>query len=180
MTIANRPALLLNADYRPLSHYPLSTIPWEQSIKLAHEKIVTVVEEYEDVVHSPSTTMRIPSVVALNRYVKQPQHVAFTKFNVFLRDRFRCQYCGEKHMRDLTFDHVLPRSHGGLTTWENIVASCWECNMLKDNNKNIVPKRMPFKPTAGQLIEAQKEFPPNYLHETWVDYLYWDSELQAS
>lgn len=170
-------ALLLNADYRPMSYFPLSTLPWQTAVKLKYEDVVDVVAEYEDMIRSPSVEMRVPSVVALRRYVPQPQYVAFTRFNVFLRDRFRCQYCGERHKsNDLTFDHVIPRARGGQTTWENIVAACWTCNMEKDDQHRH-PLRMPYKPSAGQLLAAQREFPPNYLHTSWLDYLYWDSEI---
>jgi 5-methylcytosine-specific restriction endonuclease McrA len=61
--------------------------------------------------------MRLPSVIALRDYVRPPARVAFTRFNVFLRDRFRCQYCGEQYVRgELTFDHVVPRVDGGQTS----------------------------------------------------------------
>ena len=76
-------------------------------------------------VRSPSTVMRLPSVIALRAYVRPPARVAFTRFNVFLRDRFRCQYCGDQHLRgELTFDDVTPRVDGGQTSWTNIVAAC--------------------------------------------------------
>lgn len=174
-----RPALLLNADFRPLSFFPLSTIDWEHAIKGIVEETHSVVAEYDDVVRSPSVTMKVPSVVALKRYVPAPKFVAFTRFNVFLRDRFKCQYCGERHKSaDLTFDHVIPRCAGGQTNWENIVAACWPCNMEKDSGHRH-PIRMPHRPTPGELLNAQREFPPNYLHESWVDYLYWDSEIST-
>ena len=174
----NQPALLLNADYRPMSYFPLSTLPWQAAVKLTYEDVVDVVAEYDDVVRSPSTEMRLPSVIALRRYVRQPHHVAFTRFNVFLRDRFRCQYCGERFSAsDLTFDHVIPRCEGGATSWENIVAACFRCNGDKDCHHRR-PLRWPRKPSAKDLFAAQREFPPNYLHESWTDYLYWDSEIQ--
>ena len=173
----HRPALLLNADYRPMSHYPLSTLPWQTAVKLTYEEVVDVLAEYDEVIRSPSTAMRIPSVVALKRYVKQPRHVAFTRFNVFLRDRFRCQYCGERFQaHELTFDHVRPRCDGGATTWDNIVAACFSCNMTKDR-QHRAPIKWPTKPTAAELARAQRAFPPNYLHDSWADYLYWDSEI---
>lgn len=171
------PALVLNADYRPLSYYPLSLWTWEHAIKGVVEKTVDVVAEYDVAARSPSTTMRLPSVIALKAYVAPSRHIAFTRFNVFLRDRFRCQYCGEKFKAsDLTFDHVQPRARGGDTCWENIVAACEACNALKDD-KHMKPLRLPFKPTAQQLLAAQRLFPPGHLHETWLDYLYWDSEI---
>jgi 5-methylcytosine-specific restriction endonuclease McrA len=172
------PALVLNADYQPLSYFPLSTLPWDRAIKGVYEDTHAVVAEYDQVVRSPSTTMRIPSVVALRRYQPQPKVVAFTRFNVFLRDRFRCQYCGRKHSSaDLTFDHVVPRASGGQTTWDNVVAACSPCNVLKDDHTDMRPLRWPQMPTPGELIRAKRAFPPNYLHETWTDFLYWDSAL---
>lgn len=176
---ANSPALVLNADFQPLSQFPLSLMHWEDAVRAIVKNTHAVVAEYDQVVRSPSTTMRLPSVIALREYVKPPTRVAFTRFNVFLRDHFRCQYCGEKHRAsDLTFDHVVPRAAGGTTCWQNIAAACSPCNTIKD--KRIVkPLRPPFEPTPHQLRAAQKLFPPNYMHETWLDYLYWDSELEA-
>lgn len=83
---------------------------------------VDIVASYERQVHSPSMQMQIPSVIALKQYVKPSEHPAFTRFNLFLRDKFACQYCGSPH--DLTFDHVIPRRAGGRTTWENVATAC--------------------------------------------------------
>ena len=108
------PALLLNADFQPLSYFPLSTVPWQRAIKAVVEDTLTVVSEYDVAVRSPSTVMRLPSVVAMRAYRPLARRVAFTRFHVFLRDRFRCQYCGAKFAsQELTFDHVIPRAAGG-------------------------------------------------------------------
>ncbi|WP_082145776.1 HNH endonuclease [Microvirga massiliensis] len=112
------PALVLNADYRPLSYYPLSVWCWQDAIKAVFLDRVNIVSEYDRTVRSPSFEMRLPSVVSLKTYVKPTRHPAFTRFNVFLRDCFTCQYCGARE--DLTFDHVIPRSKGGQTTWTNL------------------------------------------------------------
>lgn len=172
-------ALVLNADFQPLSYFPLSTINWHDAVKGVYERTHAVVAEYDTVVHSPSITMKLPSVLALRQYQPQPKHVAFTRFNVFLRDRFRCQYCGGKHATsDLTFDHVVPRSMGGVTSWENVVACCSPCNIEKDNRITMKPRRAPKMPTPHELVAAKRAFPPGYLHETWIDHLFWDVELE--
>ena len=82
------PALVLNADYRPLCYYPLSLWPWQEAVKAAWLDRVQIVAEYDEVVRSPSTEIRIPSVVVLKDYVKPQKRVAFTRFNLFLRDEF--------------------------------------------------------------------------------------------
>ena len=173
------PALVLNADFQPLSYFPLSLLRWDRAVKAVVEATHAVVEEYDTVVRSPSTVMRLPSVLALRKYHPVPKHVAFTRFNVFLRDRFRCQYCGQEHAgADLTFDHVIPKCRGGPTSWDNVVAACPMCNSRKDNSTAMQPLRPPRVPTSRELMAAKRAFPPNYLHETWHDYLYWDTALE--
>ena len=126
------PALVLNADFRPLSYYPLSIWPWEEVVKAVWQERVDVVATYDKVVRSPSMEMQLPSVISLKSYVDQDRKPAFTRFNVFLRDGFACQYCGESGLAlALAFDHVIPRSRGGRTTWQNIVAACGPCNLRK-------------------------------------------------
>ena len=90
------PALVLNADYRPLSYYPLSLWSWQDAVKAVFLARVNIVSTYDTMVRSPSFEFRLPSVVSLKSYVKPSRHPAFTRFNVFLRDRFTCQYCGER------------------------------------------------------------------------------------
>src|SRR3954471_16522106 len=105
------PVLVLNADFRPLSYYPLSLWSWQDAIKAVFLDRVNIVEHYDRAVRSPSFEIQLPSVVSLKSFVKPSTHPAFTRFNVFLRDRFACQYCASPE--DLTFDHILPRSKGG-------------------------------------------------------------------
>ena len=184
MTIAvspqSLPALVLNADYRPLSYYPLSLWSWQDAIKAVFLDRVNIIAEYDHAVSSPSFSMKLPSVVCLKSYVQPSRYPAFTRFNVFLRDRFCCQYCGSP--QNLTFDHVVPRRLGGKTTWENIITACAPCNMKK-GGRTPEQARMPalvkpIRPTSWQLQQHGKGFPPHYLHETWRDWLYWDTELE--
>ena len=175
------PSLVLNADFRPLSYFPLSLWPWQEAIKAVFLDRVQILAEYDQLVHSQRTAMRIPSVVVLKEYVRPQKRVAFTRFNLFLRDEFSCQYCGARG--DLTFDHVLPRSKGGVTSWENVVAACAPCN-LKKGNKSLKQaglhlRRMPHRPSSDEMQNVGRRFPPNYLHESWMDFLYWDAELDA-
>ncbi len=175
------PALVLNADFRPLSYYPLSLWPWQEAIKAVFLERVMILAEYDEVVRSQHTAIRIPSVVVLKDYVKPQKRVAFTRFNLFLRDEFCCQYCGSKG--DLTFDHVLPRSKGGVTSWDNVVAACAPCNLRKANKplkqSGMSLRRPPYRPAAEDMQRAGRRFPPNHLHDSWVDFLYWDAELEA-
>jgi 5-methylcytosine-specific restriction endonuclease McrA len=174
------PALVLNADYRPLSYYPLSLWSWQDAVKAVFLDRVNIVSEYDHFVRSPSFEIRIPSVVSLKTYIQPSRHPAFTRFNVFLRDRFSCQYCGTRD--ELTFDHVIPRSKGGLTTWENVVAACSPCNLRKGDRLphevKMWPARAAYQPSVNDLHRNGRLFPPNFLHESWMDYLYWDSELE--
>ena len=166
--LKQHPALVLNADYRPLSYYPLSLWPWQEAVKAAWLDRVDIVAEYDAWVRSPSTEIRIPSVVVLKDYVKPQKRVAFTRFNLFLRDEFRCQYCG---------------ATGGITSWENVVAACSPCNLKKGSKSlrraNMSLRKPPRAPGAEELRNMGRKFPPGHLHESWIDYLYWDAELEA-
>ncbi len=175
------PALVLNADYRPLCYYPLSLWSWQDAIKAAWLDRVQIIAEYDDIVRSPSTEIRIPSVVVLKDYVKPRNTVAFTRFNLFLRDEFSCQYCGS--LGDLTFDHIVPRKNGGVTSWENVVAACSSCNLKKGarslKQSGLTLRKRVRIPKADELRNIGRKFPPNHLHDSWVDFLYWDAELKA-
>ncbi len=177
------PALVLNADYRPLSYFPLSTWCWQETIKAIFLDRVLALCHYDRVVRSPNAEHRLPSVVALKEYVPQNRRPPFTRFNVFLRDRFTCQYCAEPYSaHELTFDHVIPRSRGGRTSWENVVTACTVCNLAKGSRLprecNMRPLHTPLMPTTFELQVRGRAFPPNFLHESWRDFLYWDTELE--
>ena len=179
-SIINSPTLVLNADYQPLSYFPLSLWSWQNAIKAVFLNRVNIVSEYELWVSSPSKRIRLPSVISLKRYLKTSPRAPFTRLNVFLRDSFVCQYCGSKD--DLTFDHLVPKSQGGRTSWHNVVAACSQCNLKKGARRpdqagmhsHIEPK----EPSAFELQKIGRRFPPTYLHESWQDYLYWDSDLK--
>lgn len=178
--LRDKPALVLNADFRPLSYFPLSLWSWQDAVKAAYLDRVTIISEYDEVVHSPSIEIKVPSVIVLKDFVQPVRMAAFTRFNLFLRDEFTCQYCGAQG--DMTFDHVIPRARGGRTTWQNVVASCGPCNRRKGarsvKEAGLGLRKQPVEPSASQLLNAGRKFPPNHLHESWVDFLYWDAELE--
>jgi 5-methylcytosine-specific restriction endonuclease McrA len=177
------PALVLNADFRPLSYFPLSTWNWQDAVKAVFLDRVSVLSEYEREVRSPSFSMRLPSVIALRDFIPSARMPAFTRFNVFLRDGFTCQYCDSRRPApELTFDHVIPRARGGRTSWENVVTACGHCNLRKGSKLpkecHMIPRETPRRPTSWELQDRGRGFPPNFLHESWRDFLYWDSELE--
>lgn len=181
LTTGGFPCLILNADYQPLSYFPLSVWSWQDAIKAVFLGRVNVVDQYDRIARSASFEMPLPSVVALKDYVPQNRSPAFTRFNLFLRDGFQCVYCASPD--ELTFDHVIPRRLGGKTSWTNIAAACSKCNFKKGGRMpkeaGMIPQIKPFKPTMHQLQAQGRRFPPNHLHESWLDYLYWDVELKA-
>ena len=182
MGLTDHAALVLNADFRPLSYFPLSLWSWQDAVKAVFLDRVNVISEYDTRVRSPSQELRLPSVISLKEYVHVSQRPAFTRFNVFLRDGFACQYCAiQLPAEDLTFDHVVPRVKGGRTEWTNVVTACGPCNLRKGHRLprevGMFPRRQPYAATAYQLQENGRAFPPNYLHESWRDFLYWDTEL---
>lgn len=180
----NLKTLVLNADMQPLSWGPLSVWPWQDALVAVLQDRVHQVCAYDIEVHSSRDTFKIPSVVALKDYHRRKK-VSFTRYHVFLRDGFRCQYCGKLFdSRDLTFDHVIPRSKGGSTCWTNIVTCCNADNLRKGSKSiresGLTLLRKPFEPTPYQLDMAAKRCGDlkDGLHETWLDFLYWDMTLE--
>ena len=182
-TLEQCPALVLNADYRPLSYFPLSVWSWQDAVKAVFRDTVTILSEYDRTVRSPSHEFKLPSVIVLKDYVAAARKPAFTRYNVFLRDEWRCQYCSRKaRTSELTFDHVIPKSRGGKTSWPNIVTACRTCNIAKGHKLpgecRMYPVMEPRQPTVFELQDKGRKFPPNFLHKSWGDFLYWDSELE--
>jgi 5-methylcytosine-specific restriction endonuclease McrA len=165
--------LLLNADGAPISWLPLSTISWEEAIKFMVLEKATVLDVYDNwVVHSANWETQVPAVMILREYEKRKTAIRYSKHNVFLRDGYTCQYCGDDVSRKTaTLDHVLPVSHGGKTTFENTVCACATCNANKGNDKKIVPKYKPVKPTYYQLVEKRRKQKWDIPHPSWANYL---------
>ena len=178
MRYENSPALVLNADYRPLCYFPLSLWSWQDTVKAVFLNRVNIVAQYDREVRSPSVRIRLPSVISLKRYVQVERRPAFTRFNVFLRDGFTCQYCG-RQARQLTLDHVTPRVRRGPHTWENVVAACVPCNHRKAGR---TPKeagmkllREPAAPKANPYYHLMHRKLP----DEWNVYLPWAAQRRA-
>jgi len=184
--VADLRTLVLNADMQPLSWAPLSVWNWRDAFVAVIQNRVHQVKTYEGIrVRSVSDSFEVPAVVALKRYRKR-KRVAFTRYNLFVRDQFTCQYCGERFAsRDLTFDHVIPRSRGGAASWTNIVACCQTHNLQKGNRtpreSGMRLIRPPFEPSPYVLdaLARTAVMAEQQLHRTWLDFLYWDSELDG-
>ena len=177
------PTLVLNADYQPVSHLPLSLWHWQEAVKSVFTGKVHVVDVYPDVtIRAANLEIPLPSVIALTEYVppiQSQQKPAFTKRNVFLRDEYRCQYCNQRfHTRDLSLDHVHPRCMGGRLHWENAVTACSPCNGKKGSRavselRSIGMRllRPPRIPTQYELAAISGRMVPRKVHPTWEPFL---------
>lgn len=165
--------LLLNSDAQPVCLLPVSVINWQDAIRYMVLEKAVVLSWYDNwVVHSATWETPVPSVLILTEYMKPKSTIRYSKQNVFLRDGYTCQYCGtDVSKRTATLDHVLPVSHGGKTTFENTVCACGTCNANKGNNKKIVPKHKPHKPTYWELVQRRRQMPFDVKHPDWKMYL---------
>lgn len=161
-----------------LSSYflPVRVLHWQDAVKMVYEGTARVVVEYDEEISSPSVTWKMPAVLALKRSVRKyvKGAIKFSRANVYARDGYRCQYCGNHFGEDdLTYDHVVPRSAGGRREWTNIVSACTPCNSRKRNMTCDVagmwPLRTPLEPSVMELLT------PNIDRETapdeWLDFL---------
>jgi 5-methylcytosine-specific restriction endonuclease McrA len=137
---------------------PHKIISWQRAVVLTYLNKVEVLETWDETLHGPSAAMKAPAVVRLTKgSVSTKQSVRFSRVNVFTRDKFRCQYCGaRKPLKQLNYDHVVPRVKGGTTSWENIVTSCYACNDRKGSRTpeeaGMTLLRKPFKPTSLPVV----------------------------
>ncbi len=141
--------LVLNYTYEPLHFCNV-----KRAVIMILQGKAETVEESGRVIRSPSLLLPLPAVIRLVTYIKRSygKGVAFSKKNVFRRDNFTCQYCGSRGV-DLTIDHIIPRSKGGKTCWENVVVACKKCNLRKGNRS--------LEETDLQLLRRPKR--PHFL-----------------
>jgi 5-methylcytosine-specific restriction endonuclease McrA len=141
-------------------------------------------EEEDDWVRTASTQIQVPRVIRLLDYEKIPRHtVKFNRRNIFARDNNQCQYCGKRFSTsELSLDHVIPRSQGGQSSWENIVCACINCNVRKGGR---TPKqahmsliRKPEKPKRSPLLNLKLTSKKYHSWRTFLDNAYWSVELK--
>ncbi len=122
------PVLVLNATYEPIN-----VTAARRAIVLVLKGVATTEEENGCFVHSRHLAIKIPSVIRLTEFRRIPyQTRALSRKNLLMRDRYTCQFCGcVLPAAELTLDHVIPRSRGGHTDWDNLVACCHSCNNQK-------------------------------------------------
>ncbi len=155
-------------------------INWKRALKLICLEKVEVLEESDWEVHSAKDSLRVPAVVRLLRFVGfRKRDVKFSRQNIYARDKFRCQYCREKlKPRELTCDHVIPRSRGGSTTWVNIVTCCRPCNRKKGGRTpteaGFKLLKKPLRPSW--LLGFHSRFSIQRPPIAWREYLFWSSE----
>lgn len=171
--------LLLSQGYEPIS-----IISWQKAICLLTLGKVEVIETYERDIRSVQLVLKMPAVVRLVRAIRRyPRQVKFSRQNVLARDRWRCQYCSEKRpSHELTYDHVIPRSQGGRTEWENIVAACVDCNARKANRTpeqaRMRLRRVPHRPSWVPIFTLT--ISRSSVPDAWRDYCYWTGDLTES
>ncbi len=166
------PVLVLNATYEPVHVTRV-----RRALVLMLKGVAQAEESNNAEVHSTSNTLRAPSVIRLLSYRHIPQQTrALSRKNILLRDRYTCQFCGHRFpTADLTLDHVLPRSRGGRSAWENLVACCYGCNNRKSDRTpeeaglRLIRKPRPFTlHTSRQLMRLMAN-----QEEKWRKYLFY-------
>ena len=168
-SLLDNSVLVLNQNYEPLSVCSV-----RRAMLLIMRGKAEAVEKLEAVVRSVSQEFAVPSVVRLERYIYAPRRrVVLSKRNVLKRDRNQCQYCG-RHDGKLTIDHVVPRTRGGPSTWENMVCACSACNNKKGERR---PEQVGMKLRRTPKRPNNVSFLRNLMgagHQRWKPYLFID------
>jgi 5-methylcytosine-specific restriction endonuclease McrA len=193
--VLKRPTLVLNRNWQPVGVVSVARSlvkVWNESARIvdpadyqqyAWEDWANLQPaEDEPVIRTRQLRLRVPEVITLTKYDRLPANaVTFSRRNVFKRDRFTCQYCGRQPGGDeLTIDHVIPRSLGGTSTWENCVLACIECNSAKadrtPDQARMPLRRHPVRPVWKPLYAAH-----GMRIDSWSKFVseaYWNVELE--
>lgn len=161
--------LLVDCNY-----FPVKVISWQKAITLLYQGKAQSLVDYSDLrIHSQTISLALPKILRLNGKHRLLFNIKFTRENVFYRDNYTCQYCGERLKENqLTFDHVIPASKGGPTTWQNVVTACKPCNfkkgplLLEQTNLTLLKKPIIPKWSPELVIKLHDDDP----HE-WFEFL---------
>ena len=164
----NYPVLVLNQNYEPLT-----VCRARRAVVLIFRGKAEMLENGIGFIHSATEIFPLPSVIRLDYLIKRPRRQRkLTRFEVFNRDRYTCQYCG-KQTRQLTLDHVLPRYRDGQHTWENVVSACVSCNRRKagrtPREANMKLMRLPAPPSGSPFFSVPYHYLQN--QDEWRKYL---------
>jgi 5-methylcytosine-specific restriction endonuclease McrA len=139
-------------------YFPHKVVRWQAAVTLLYLDKAEVLASYAEELCSPTTRIHTPAVLRLKKKVITIKRgVRFSRLNVYTRDNFMCVYCGQQlPAGQLTFDHVVPRSKGGLTRWENIVTACHSCNRRKGNRTpeqaGMAPLKLAYRPQTLPML----------------------------
>ena len=159
------------------SYLPIAIVSWQRAICYIAQEKVEVVKEYDRTIRSARAVWKMPAVVRfVTKFIRPRKLVKFSRQNVFVRDKWRCQYCNQKFKAsELTYDHVLPKSRGGKTEWENIVTSCIPCNTKKGSRTpreaGMRHRRTPTRPDWAPIF-AVKIARSDNVPDHWRDFCY--------
>jgi len=146
---------VLNNNYQCIS-----VCSFNRALALVEQKKAEVVKYAEHVVHTVSRAIQVPLIIKLFRFIKAfNRKVNFSKNMVLDRDDYTCQYCGKRILNksEITIDHVVPKSRGGKSTFENVVAACSHCNRKKHNRLPVEANMFPIKkPTQPSITRRMK------------------------
>lgn len=163
---------------------PHRIVSWQRAVLMLFQQKAEEVECYDEIIYDSDTfVMKMPAVIRLLNKVSRKKAVRFSRMNVLTRDKWRCQYCGERFKtRKLNYDHVVPRSQGGKTIWENIVTSCYMCNAKKGGRTPEQAKmtllNQPYKPKSLPVVSFHLE-ESDSIPDAWRNFLYWHGKLES-
>jgi len=162
--------LVLNASYEPLS-----VVSVRRAVVLLLKEKAQIVEATEAHIRAQNWSIPHPLVIRLVYFVRIPHRLSLplTRRTLLARDGFTCQYCGcQKDRSELTLDHVIPRSRGGQSTWDNLVVACRRCNQRKGNRTPQEASMPLFSVPAKPLYVALAVLGDRHQHEVWRKYVY--------